>query len=446
MNARSPRPVLAVGFLTLIALLIAMVALGLSQMAQITASLERVVKEYNVHGSLALEMRRNSRERSMLLHAMTITDDPFERDEQFLELRRLGGQFLEARERLLAMDLMERERTLLDHQRRLSNIAGPLQYQVIDLLAEDRVDEANHILLREAIPAQERALRVIDSFVALQQEHNREALEVTAAEFQQAHRLMLILGTITVIISALVAVYVMRKVGGIMSALSLSNIRLGTLNSELHRSHELLEQRVQERTEELREANEQLQSEVNERKRAEGRLTYLANYDCVTGLPNRTLFTEHLKLSLAQGRRRHAGVALLFMDLDGFKQINDSLGHEAGDKLLREVGDRLRQRVRDEDMAARIGGDEFTLILGDLKEPTDASIVAEKVIQAIATPFTLNGQTRHIGVSIGISVYPDDTTDMDTLIRYADDAMYEVKRIGKNNYRFHGAVAAKVSN
>ena len=446
MSARSPRPVLAVGFLTVIALLIAMVALGLSQMAQITASLERVVKEYNVHGSLALEMRRNSRERSMLLHAMTITDDPFERDERFIELRRLGGQFLEARERLLAMDLTERERTLLDHQRSLSNIAGPLQYQVIDLLAEERVSDANRVLLHEAIPAQERALRVIDSFVALQQEHNREALEVTAAEFQGAYRLMLVLGGITVLISAGVAVYVMRRVGGMMSALSLSNIKLGTLNSELHRAHDQLEQRVAERTDELRRANEQLKSEVNERKSAERRLTYLANYDCVTNLPNRTLFTEHLKLALAQGRRRHAQVALLYMDLDGFKQINDSLGHDAGDKLLQEVGARLKERVRDEDMAARIGGDEFTLILGDLKGPDDAGVVAQKVIDAMAAPFTLSGQTRHIGVSIGISVFPDDTTEMDTLIRYADDAMYEVKRMGKNSYRFHGVKAAQVSN
>ena len=446
MKNRSPRPILAVGFITVIALLIAMVALGLSRMAQITANLERVVKEYNVHGSLALEMRRNSRERSMLLHAMTITDDPFERDELFLELRRLGGQFLEARERLLAMNLSERERTLLDHQRKLSNIAGPLQYQVIDLLGQERVNEANTILLREAIPAQERALRVIDSFVTLQQEHNREALEVTVAEFDEAYRLMLVLGAFTVFISAMVAIYVMRRVGGMMSALSLSNLKLGTVNAELHRAHDQLEQRVMERTDELRRTNDQLREEVGERKKAERRLTYLANYDCVTNLPNRTLFAEHLKLTLAQARRRRSAVALLFMDLDGFKTINDSLGHEAGDRLLQEVGARLKEGVRGEDMAARIGGDEFTLILGDIQEPGDAAVVAEKVIAALSHPFTLSSQSRTIGVSIGISIYPDDTADMDTLIRYADDAMYEVKRIGKNNYRFHGITAAQVSN
>ncbi|GAB6042406.1 diguanylate cyclase domain-containing protein [Endothiovibrio diazotrophicus] len=446
MSERSPRPPLAVGFVTVIALLVAMVAFGLSRMAQITASLEKVVNEYNVQGSLALEMRRNSRERSLLLHSMAITDDPFERDDLFLELRRLGGQFLEAREQLLAMDLSERERTLLDHQRDLSAVAGPLQYQVIDLLNDERFDEANRLLLQQAIPAQERALRVIDSFVALQQEHNREALEVTVAEFRQAHRWMLILGGLTVLLSAVVAAYVMRRVGRMMAALTTANLRLGGVNDELQRTRDLLEQRVAERTEALYRANEQLREEVEERRQAENRLERLANYDPITDLPNRTLFTEHLKLALAQGRRRQLRVGLLLADLDGFKQVNDTLGHDAGNQLLRAAGERLRQRLRDEDMAARIGDDEFTVILGELNATADAGVVAQKVVDAFAAPFHLNGHTRRVGVSIGIALYPDDSSDLDTLIRYAEDAMGEVKRMGRNHYRFHGPATAEVGN
>lgn len=437
LHQRSPGPFLTGGFLFLILMLIATIAFGLSQMALIRASLEQVVEEYNVHGSLAQEMQRSSRERSMLLHAMRVAQDPFERDELFIEIRRLGSQFLETRERLLEMNLGAEERALLDRQSRLSKTASLMQYQVIDLFAENRAEEGDRVLLRDAIPAQERALRVMDAFIALQQQHNQAALEVTSEAFQHAYRLMLMLGTIMVLIGALVAVHVRRRVREILSALSLSNVKLGKLNAELQQAHERLEQRVAERTAELHQTNEQLRREVSERERAEHRLIYLANYDSVTKLPNRCLFTEHLKLVLGQAKRRQTRVAMLFMDLDGFKQINDSLGHEAGDRLLREVGSRLQGRVRGEDMAARLGGDEFTLILCNLAHPLGAAAVAEKVIDAIAAPFVLEGQPYYVGISIGIALYPDDTIDMDTLIRYADDAMYDVKRSGKNSYSFH---------
>jgi len=175
-----------------------------------------------------------------------------------------------------------------------------------------------------------------------------------------------------------------------------------------------------------------------ERQRVEDDLAYLAYHDPLTRLPNRALFADRLAHALAQAGRYGQRVALLFLDLDGFKQVNDTLGHEAGDELLREVGRRLARCTRESDTVARLSGDEFMVILPDIGAREAAAVVARKIIEAIGARIPVKGSGRDamVTASIGISVYPDDGHDDAVLIRAADGAMYHSKREGKNNYAF----------
>ncbi len=163
-----------------------------------------------------------------------------------------------------------------------------------------------------------------------------------------------------------------------------------------------------------------------------------ANYDKLTGLPNRALFLDRLDQNLKQAERYERKFALLLMDLDGFKSVNDTLGHDAGDVLLRKTAKRLQACVREADTVARIGGDEFTAILSTVRSVDDAKTVAGKILEALSKPFDIGNRKAHMGASIGISVFPANGTDTETLLKKADDAMYAAKRSGKNDYRVTG--------
>ncbi len=176
-----------------------------------------------------------------------------------------------------------------------------------------------------------------------------------------------------------------------------------------------------------------------ERKQTEERLAYLAQYDHLTGLANRALFRDRLDQALARAERNNQRLALMFLDLDHFKSINDTLGHDAGDQLLEEVAQRLKSCVRKTDTVARIGGDEFTVILEGITSNQDPIIVAQKIIDKLSPPFTLAGQEVFSGISIGITVYPDDGETARELLKYADRAMYRAKDLGCNNYQFYAA-------
>lgn len=176
-----------------------------------------------------------------------------------------------------------------------------------------------------------------------------------------------------------------------------------------------------------------------QRKQAEERLAWLAQSDPLTGLPNRALFRDRLEQALMQARRNDWQVGLLFVDLDKFKRINDSLGHGVGDEMLRVVGTRLQQCLRAGDTVARLGGDEFAVVLPDLDSPEAARIVVQKMIDALQQPIITGSRELFSGASIGISLFPHDAQDAETLVRHADVAMYEAKRAGRNGYRFFTA-------
>lgn len=175
---------------------------------------------------------------------------------------------------------------------------------------------------------------------------------------------------------------------------------------------------------------------VNER-RAERHVNFLAYHDSLTGLPNRTLFVERLEQSIARARRSDLQTAVMFMDLDGFKHINDTLGHDIGDLLLKAVSDRLTSCLRESDTVARLGGDEFTAIVNDVASEGQIGAAARRVLAEMTAPIVLNGREVFVGASIGIAVFPDDGRDVRTLLRSADMAMYRAKESGRNNYQFY---------
>jgi two-component system, cell cycle response regulator len=187
-----------------------------------------------------------------------------------------------------------------------------------------------------------------------------------------------------------------------------------------------------------------------ERKRAEERLTYLAQYDQLTGLVNRTLFRDRLIQAMARSKRLQQPLGLMLLDLDRFKAVNDTMGHDVGDQLLKAVAGRLQACVREVDTVARMGGDEFTIILEGLSSEGDIIMVAQRITDSLAEPFPLDERKASIGVSIGITVYPSDDHEIDDLLKHADAAMYRAKQQGGNSFQFHAptrpAPASLLSN
>jgi len=176
-------------------------------------------------------------------------------------------------------------------------------------------------------------------------------------------------------------------------------------------------------------------ADITERKRAEETIRHLAYHDTLTGLPNRRLFNNHLNLALAHAYRNQEKLAVMILDLDNFKDVNDTLGHSVGDQLLQVVSERLTSLLRKGDTVARMGGDEFMLLLSEIAQVEDADEVAQKILEALREPFVFDSHDLRITTSIGIALYPDAGEDCDTLMKNADIAMYRAKDLGRDNYQ-----------
>ncbi len=186
--------------------------------------------------------------------------------------------------------------------------------------------------------------------------------------------------------------------------------------------------------------------DITDRKRAEEMISYQAYHDILTDLPNRILFKDRLGLAVIQAKRKLAELAVMFIDLDRFKLVNDTLGHVKGDELLQQAARRLKECLRKGDTLARHSGDEFTIVLPELRDRADARAIADKFQEALQAPFDLDGHVVHISASIGIAVYPSDGDSIEELLRHADIAMYQVKAQGKNGHSFYHASMQDMSH
>ncbi len=220
------------------------------------------------------------------------------------------------------------------------------------------------------------------------------------------------------------------------SDLQVSNLELEVHRNELLAAYEHLEMVVEERTRDLLKTNELLQNEIDNRQKNEGEIKHLAFYDHLTNIPNRRYFTDYFEKELSNAKRYHTSLGLLFLDLDGFKKVNDNFGHDAGDKLLQLVAERLKEQVRAGDFVARLGGDEFVILLHRLDEKKTIERICNDIVKSVTSSLNVYGHTIKIGVSIGIVIFPKDGDTRDMLINKADFAMYEAKKSTEFSYRF----------
>jgi diguanylate cyclase (GGDEF)-like protein len=214
------------------------------------------------------------------------------------------------------------------------------------------------------------------------------------------------------------------------------------IGQEFYGVMEFFAQEVRQPDSEMLDFSRQLGSQVGQfiaRKQAEQNLRFVATHDPLTALPNRTMFGDRLSQALAQARRYNRRLALLFVDLDGFKVVNDTFGHDAGDVLLKEIASRLRTCLREGDVIGRIGGDEFVVLIEEFNDAERLALVAQKILETVARPVLVRGQECQVTSSVGISAYPQDGRDSQALLRNADSAMYRAKEQGKNRFYFYSA-------
>lgn len=261
---------------------------------------------------------------------------------------------------------------------------------------------------------------------------NREVALARQTKSYESYRNSLVLSVIALILGLVVAVYLYRN-----------NKRLLDMQAGL-------EERVEQRTHELMLSNISLKSEIKERykveeqlrnsqmiaEEAKERVEYQANFDSLTKLANRNLFEDRFSQAIARARRDDSKVALLFLDLDRFKHINDTLGHSVGDELLQEASGRILDVLRESDTASRFGGDEFAVVLPDVKDSLVIEHIVGRILDRLAMPYRLEGNDAFVSASIGVTIFPDDGDSTGTLLRKADSAMYKAKERGRNNFQF----------
>ena len=390
---------ISLAFFVIISILVTITMSGLNRIQSVVTQFDTVIDTHNTEIELMHQIMKLARTRSLLLLRMLLSRDPFEWDEYQMEMGSYSTHYAELRKKLLAMDMEDEERLLFQKQRQQTAKTGKLQTQVSQHIVDEEYGKARVLFFEQVVPNQNLAVEFMEQFINLQRKHIILEQNITRSQVDYNKELMWLLLALGVVVSIVIAITVIYW-----------------LNREIERRNLIeteLEERVKSRTQ---------------------RLAHIATHDTLTSLPNRTLFNAQLEQAIKRSHRQKNFTSLFFMDLDRFKQINDQYGHDVGDKVLIEACRRISGTIRNEDIFARIGGDEFTLILGNLANQSAVLPIADKIIAAINQPFEFAGEQLHLGISIGISFYPVDGETMDILITRADNAMYKAKRAGKNHY------------
>ncbi|MES2370736.1 MAG: EAL domain-containing protein [Pseudomonadota bacterium] len=379
------RRVLLAGFIVQLLLILFVTTIGLQQLRLTANNLGTVVDVHMRKLSLTKAMMTAARERTLCMFRLSMSHDPFERDQLFIQFNKHGAEFADARMALLNMPLSPREHELIDLQGHLTGIARPMYNQLVEALRGDFNHKAEEQVLSGAIPAQNNVLNVLS---LLDTETQRLALEASR-KAHQAHEVarfwMYLLSGIALLLGILVATAVMYYT-----------------------------------------------------KRASRERHHLATHDALTGLPNRMLFMDRLEQSLVRAQRRNTLVGVIFIDLDRFKRVNDTLGHASGDALICEVAQRLRSATRAEDVVARLGGDEFGVVI-DVARISHVLQVVEKILGVVSEPYRIAERELFSSCSIGVSVYPNDGSDGTSLLKHADTAAFTAKNGGRNRFQLYDA-------
>jgi diguanylate cyclase (GGDEF)-like protein len=373
------------GFLVVLLLMASLAAVGLHYISTISGRLKDIVENNNVKIELATAMQTALRERALSMHALSVLTDPFDKDAEVQRFSALGSNYVGARQHLEQMPLSAEERDILEQIRLLTRAAQPEVEAVVDMAMNAHAEEVFERIRSVAVPKQRQIATQVSALILVQKAQTAEAVRSAEESYREVRTLMLLLGAFTLTSGLVIALFVSRQ----------------------------------------------------------AQLAVQALYDPLTGLPNRSLLHDRLEQAIAGAQRARRTFAVALMDLNRFKEVNDTLGHDVGDELLREVAARLRRALRAEDTVARMGGDEFVVVLHDLTEH-DVPAFCAKLLGSLGAHFTWEGQGIDVGASIGISLYPAHAIDPSSLIRLADIAMYAAKRSGKG-YALYGPDQERVS-
>ena len=366
------------GFLIVLTLMVTLGMISLHYVTEAKQNLRNIVENNNRKTQLANAMQNTLRERALSMHAMSVLTDPFDKDEEIQRFDNFGADYIRARDDFDRLPINTEEKAVLSRIQYFTREAYPEVLAVVEMVRTgENLSETLDRIRNTAIPKQRAIAEQVEGLLNLQQAQTIAALSNAEKSYTQARNLILLLGIAALLTGLAIAAFVSRRVN-----------------------------------------------------RQAAQLETQAMYDSLTGLANRRLLQHRIEQSIAQNQRgdRPFGVAL--MDLDRFKAVNDTLGHDVGDELLQEVGRRLKTVVRSEDTVARLGGDEFVLVLSDLNH-SNTSMVAQKLLATLEKPFRWGNQSIDFAASLGISLYPTHCLDGSSLLRCADVAMYAAKRSGQ---------------
>ncbi|MCP3853008.1 MAG: diguanylate cyclase [Gammaproteobacteria bacterium] len=420
LDSKKAKPLLYLSFTFIVTLTILSNVISFEHLSNVQNNINQIIETQNIQIAYMHTMRSIARERIIKLQEITNEEDPFEQDSIISEYHEMGGHFLETRELLLKTELMEDEQILLNLQRETSRNIVSSQKKVIELAQKGLRKEASDYLRTYTIPAQNENLSLMDQFILYQNHQNLFLKSDAYTKTQSASHTVFLLTISTVVLTLIIAYFVIKNITTMLNLLHNSIKKHEQSEIKLSEARSALETTVDQRTKELQKANTKLQHQ--------------ADHDPLTKLPNRRLYYELLSHEIAKAERNKYKLAILYMDLDGFKAINDALGHAMGDLLLVNITKRLNNSLRKEDLIARLGGDEFTICYTNIKQIEDVVLLCKILINKISQPMFLDQHQCNIGISIGVSIYPEHGTDYDTLMRVADSHMYHVKKHGKNNF------------
>jgi diguanylate cyclase (GGDEF)-like protein len=369
---------IGVGFVVVLVLMLALSMIGLRYVSETNQRLKQITENNNVKIELATEMHTALLERALSIRALPLYPDPFDRDTEVQRFSEQGNLYLQARHRIEAMALSPAESDILVQIRELTRQSQPEVQALVEMAILD-TDRAHLVdmIRHTAMPKQQRIIGQVSALLDLQRRQTAAAVHAAEVSYTNMRNLMVGLGLAALLSGATIAWFVSRQVA--------RQARL---------------------------------------------LTDQALFDELTGLANRSLLLDRLGHEIARARRTQSTFGVALMDLDRFKEVNDTLGHEVGDELLREVAHRLKNTVRAEDMVARLGGDEYVLVLQDL-DAAGIPAIAEGIRLVLDKPFHWKNQSIDIDASLGVALFQTDLEDPSELIRQADIAMYIAKRSSK---------------
>lgn len=363
------------GFLLILILMAIFTVIGVTQMSSLNSRIDQLVNHDSVKVALVREMKDALRERAVTMHILSLLTDPIDQEDEYIHLGALGTKFVKARNSLLAMRLSKEEQATLKKMGDLTVKTQPMLVGAVEAAMSGNNVLARKIIKESAAPAQRTLLKILDNLIRIQIRNAQATVTITDKAYERAWSLMFILGGGGIFLSIGIAIFVVRHT---------------TKQAKL--------------------------------------LQHQAMYDGLTGLPNRSLFADRLQQTILVGQRERQTFALITMDLDRFKEINDTLGHHIGDEVLRHTAHIVGGALRESDTLARMGGDEFSILLHTAQTTDGAIKAAKRILDALRDPIVISGHEIEIGASLGIAMFPEHAEQPDELQRNADAAMYQAKR------------------